>query len=70
MSLKRRKTLNNEVKIVGINHGLCLASNLYSEGWKRETFTDVKFYCKPLEADDDQVRRKPIRANRSKFTSL
>ena len=69
MASKRKKNGNGEgpVKIVGINHGLCLAFTLFLDGWKRERFADVTFYCKPStkERNNRGNLRKKLRANRS-----
>lgn len=48
------------VKIVGINHKMCLAYTLLLEGWKCEQFADVTFYCRAGGG-----RRRTLRANRS-----
>lgn len=41
MASKRKKNMNSEgpVKIVGINHGVCLHHFLLMDGWKKEQFT-------------------------------
>jgi len=64
MTAKRKKNPSSEgpVKIVGINHGLCLAFTLFLDGWKRERFADVTFYCQPSVPEKS---RKKLRANRS-----
>lgn len=64
MTAKRKKNISAEgpVKIVGINHGLCLAFTLFLDGWKRERFADVTFYCQPSVTEKS---RKKLRANRS-----
>ena len=66
MASKRKKNANGEgpVKIVGINHGLCLAFTLFLDGWKRERFADVTFYCKTSSKEKNN-RGKKLRANRS-----
>lgn len=66
MATKKKKNNADDegpVKIVGINHGLCLSMTLLSDGWKHETFADVVFHCKPSKDVTEQARL--LRANRS-----
>ena len=66
---RRRTTDDGPVKIVGLNHNFCLASELYSEGWVREQFADVLFYCKASK-NSSSLSKRNLRANRSNFCSF
>ena len=68
MAGKKDGNEEGRVKIVGLNHGLCLAHTLFLEGWKRECYADVTFYCRPspIQRQKNQPQpRKNLRANRS-----
>lgn len=67
---KKRSVKNAEgpVKIVGLHHNSCLGSEWYSEGWIKEKFVDIVFYCKPAADDNistNNMDRPLLRANRS-----
>ncbi|KAI9565271.1 hypothetical protein GHT06_009056 [Daphnia sinensis] len=68
MASKRKKTSSSEgpVKIVGINHGVCLHHFLLMDGWKKEQFTDVTFFCQSPDDNNEQHNlQNKLRANRS-----
>lgn len=64
----RKISVNKEahsIKIVGLHHNVCLGSELYSEGWVREQFADVVFYCRQSSTSTPISLKRNLRANRS-----